>query len=191
MNVKKKAKQKRSTNRISSILETAKSILDSEGLKNFNTNYIAKKSGISIGSLYQYFQSKELILSEIMTREYTKQLNNMEQLFSNVRSLRLEEKLKAVIDASFDANSLNDYLQKGESFFKLKQAASKRDSFEKEFFEKSKNFLLDSSHKISPEKIEQALLVIFSSIRNSSKENSELKEALINLGLNFLSPKVT
>ena len=189
--MKKKSKQKRSSNRISSILETAKSILDSEGLKNFNTNYIAKKSGISIGSLYQYFQSKELILAELMTREYNKQLNNMEQLFANVRTLKLEEKLKAVIEASFAANHLNDYLQKGESFFKLKQAVSKRDSFEKEFFEKSKRFLLESSQKLSPEKIEQALLVISTSIRNSSKENTELKEALINLGLNFLTPKTS
>lgn len=190
VNLKKKTKQKRSNNRVSSIIETSKDILDFEGIKNFNTNYIAKKCNISIGSLYQYFQSKELIMSEILNREYTNQLKKMENMFSEVKSLKFENKLKAVIETSLNANKLNEYIQKSEAFFDMSKFKNKKINFEEEFLEKSKKFLLDSSQKISPEKIEQALLVIFNSVKNATGDEEKLKEALYKLGTSFLVPQM-
>ena len=190
MNLKKKAKQKRSSNRVSSIIETSKEILDFEGIKNFNTNYIAKKCNISIGSLYQYFQSKDLIMLEILNREYSNQLKKMENVFSEVRSGKFENKLKAVIETSLNANKLNEYIQKSEVFFDLTKFKNKKMNFEEEFIEKSKSFLLESSQKISPEKIEQALLVIYNSVKNATGDEEKLKDALYKLGSSFLIPQM-
>jgi AcrR family transcriptional regulator len=36
--------------------------LESDGLRGFNTNAIAAKAGVSIGSLYQYFPNKDSIV---------------------------------------------------------------------------------------------------------------------------------
>lgn len=190
MNLKKKAKQKRSSNRVSSIIETSKEILDFEGIKNFNTNYIAKKCNISIGSLYQYFQSKDLIMLEILNREYSNQLKKMENVFSEVRSGKFENKLKVVIETSLNANKLNEYIQKSESFFDLTKFKNKKMNFEEEFIKKSKSFLLESSQKISPEKIEQALLVIYNSVKNATGDEEKLKDALYKLGSSFLIPQM-
>jgi len=188
--LKKKAKQKRSSNRVSSIIETSKEILDFEGIKNFNTNYIAKKCNISIGSLYQYFQSKDLIMLEILNREYSNQLKKMENVFSEVRSGKFENKLKVVIETSLNANKLNEYIQKSESFFDLTKFKNKKMNFEEEFIKKSKSFLLESSQKISPEKIEQALLVIYNSVKNATGDEEKLKDALYKLGSSFLIPQM-
>jgi AcrR family transcriptional regulator len=190
VNLKKKAKQKRSSNRVSSIIETSKEILDFEGIKNFNTNYIAKKCNISIGSLYQYFQSKDLIMLEILNREYSNQLKKMENVFSEVRSGKFENKLKVVIETSLNANKLNEYIQKSESFFDLTKFKNKKMNFEEEFIKKSKSFLLESSQKISPEKIEQALLVIYNSVKNATGDEEKLKDALYKLGSSFLIPQM-
>ena len=59
MNQRKKPTQRRSQERVETILQVSKQIIEKEGLKKFNTNYIAKLSGLSVGSIYQYFQSKE------------------------------------------------------------------------------------------------------------------------------------
>ena len=186
--VKSKLVQKRSKNKAASILDTAKKIIDTEGIKFFNTNHIAKKSGVSIGSVYQYFQSKEIILLEIIKKEYATQMATMDNLFSDKLPLKIEEKLNTIIEYSFSLQKLYDYFELGESYFKLKQIIRDRGDFESEFFKKSK-MLLESSQKISNEKIEQALLVIFTSIKNSSPDDEELKRALVNLGINFLSPQ--
>lgn len=54
--------QARSQETVSVILEASARILESDGLRGFNTNAIAAKAGISVGSLYQYFPNKDAIV---------------------------------------------------------------------------------------------------------------------------------
>jgi len=58
---RKKPKQERSQKRIEKILDSTNEIIEHESLKKISTNYISKKSGISIGSIYQYFRNKDEI----------------------------------------------------------------------------------------------------------------------------------
>ena len=50
------------------ILEAATRLFAEGGLDEVNTNQIAELAGVSIGSLYQYFPSKEAILGELIDR---------------------------------------------------------------------------------------------------------------------------
>jgi AcrR family transcriptional regulator len=50
------------------ILEASARILESEGLRGFNTNSAAAKAGVSVGSLYQYFPNKDAILLALIER---------------------------------------------------------------------------------------------------------------------------
>jgi len=54
--------QARSQETVSVVLEASARILESDGLRGFNTNAIAAKAGVSIGSLYQYFPNKDAIV---------------------------------------------------------------------------------------------------------------------------------
>jgi|SRR5580658_7156129 AcrR family transcriptional regulator len=54
--------QTRSLETVGVILEASARILESDGLRGFNTNAIAAKAGVSIGSLYQYFPNKDSIV---------------------------------------------------------------------------------------------------------------------------------
>jgi AcrR family transcriptional regulator len=54
--------QARSKETVNVILEAGARILESEGLHGFNTNAVAAKAGVSVGSLYQYFPNKDAIL---------------------------------------------------------------------------------------------------------------------------------
>jgi AcrR family transcriptional regulator len=54
--------QARSQETVNIILEASTRILESEGLRGFNTNAIAAKAGVSVGSLYQYFPNKDAIV---------------------------------------------------------------------------------------------------------------------------------
>jgi len=50
---------------VSIIVEAASSVLEEEGFEGFNTNAAGANAGVSIGSVYQYFTSKEALLSAI------------------------------------------------------------------------------------------------------------------------------
>ena len=51
------------------IFEAAAQILEREGEAGFNTNRVAERAGVSIGTLYQYFGSKQAILAAMAREE--------------------------------------------------------------------------------------------------------------------------
>lgn len=55
-------------------------ILEQDGLEAANTNRIAEVAGVSIGSLYQYFDTKESILEELARRERMALLERLLQI---------------------------------------------------------------------------------------------------------------
>ncbi len=61
--------QSRSAETVAVIVEAAARVLEERGLEGFNTNAIAERGGISIGSVYQYFRNKDSLLASLHERE--------------------------------------------------------------------------------------------------------------------------
>lgn len=68
---RKSPSQPRSAHTVNAILEGAAHILESLGLEGYTTNAIAERAGVSIGSLYQYFPTKEAVTVALIEREMT------------------------------------------------------------------------------------------------------------------------
>ncbi|SHN43664.1 DNA-binding transcriptional regulator, AcrR family [Duganella sacchari] len=66
---RKAPSQSRSAQTVETILEGAAHILEQLGLEGYTTNAIAAKAGVSIGSLYQYFPSKDAVTIALIERE--------------------------------------------------------------------------------------------------------------------------
>lgn len=54
---------------VATLLEAAAQVLEKKGTEGFNTNAVAERAGVSIGSLYQYFPSKDALTLALMQRE--------------------------------------------------------------------------------------------------------------------------
>lgn len=63
---RKQPRQSRSKATVAAILEAAAHILERQGLAGFTTNAVAERAGVSIGSLYQYFPSRDAILAALI-----------------------------------------------------------------------------------------------------------------------------
>jgi len=50
-------------------VEAAARVLEEKGLDGYNTNAVAERAGVSVGSLYQYFRNKDALLSSLLERE--------------------------------------------------------------------------------------------------------------------------
>jgi AcrR family transcriptional regulator len=68
LKARKEPGQARSQETVDVILEASARILESDGLRGFNTNAIAARAGVSIGSLYQYFPNKDSIVLALIGR---------------------------------------------------------------------------------------------------------------------------
>lgn len=65
---RKAAKQDRSQATVDAIVEAAAQVFERHGYVAGTTNRIAERAGVSIGSLYQYFPSKDAILVAVSRR---------------------------------------------------------------------------------------------------------------------------
>ena len=75
-NPRKSATQKRSRATVDALVEATARVLIREGYDRASTNKIAETAGVSIGSLYQYFPSKEALVAAVIER-HTQELSNV------------------------------------------------------------------------------------------------------------------
>ena len=81
---------------MAAVVEAAAQILEDRGLAALNTNAIAARAGVSIGSLYQYFPGKEAIVAALIRREGLR----FEAALAGVETYRgLPDALRALIAA--------------------------------------------------------------------------------------------
>src|SRR5258707_15013262 len=78
-NPRKSASQERSRFTVDALLEATARILVKEGYDRASTNRIAEVAGVSIGSLYQYFPSKEALVAAGMERQTQKNFQGKRQ----------------------------------------------------------------------------------------------------------------
>ncbi len=93
--LRKEPKQRRSQILVDAVAEAATRILPKVGVSGATTNRIAEMAGVSIGSLYQYFPSKESILARAIERD----LQKRERAFRNVLEQTKDEPLAGVVEA--------------------------------------------------------------------------------------------
>lgn len=67
--LRRRPRQARSNATRDAIFEAAAQILEAEGEARFTTNRLAERAGVSVGTIYQYFASKQAILAEMARRE--------------------------------------------------------------------------------------------------------------------------
>ncbi|MGR3369581.1 MAG: TetR/AcrR family transcriptional regulator [Sagittula sp.] len=92
---RKLPKQRRAVETCAAIVEAAARILETQDPDALNTNRIAERAGVSIGTLYQYFPDKQAILVALIRRERQALLAELRAIQDNG-----EEALKQMVAAS-------------------------------------------------------------------------------------------
>jgi len=77
--------QSRSRQKVDAILDGAAQVLVQVGFEKASTNRIARASGVSIGTLYQYFDCKEAVCDALAERTVERVLNNLTQALAPAR----------------------------------------------------------------------------------------------------------
>ena len=97
---RKHPRQTRSWATVDAVVEATTYILEEHGLAALNTNEIARRAGISIGSLYQYFPTKEAILTEIIRRKQRRLLESFTHTLESLQNQPFELIVRSLIDVA-------------------------------------------------------------------------------------------
>ena len=80
--MRKKAKQERAKQSVSAILEATTQLLQRSEIDQISTNHIAKRAGVSIGTLYQYFPNKTAIFVAIAEKDIERRFRLVADIIS-------------------------------------------------------------------------------------------------------------
>lgn len=116
---RRRPKQGRSRHTVDAILTAAQQVLLRSGLQGFNTNAVAKRAGVSIGSLYQFYPGKEAILAALVRDMRRDMLADLIAAQQSKNADDLSEVIGAMIDASLKhhlrAPELTEILEQAET----------------------------------------------------------------------------
>ncbi len=95
---RKKPLQRRATETVTTLLDaTAQELLDG-GYDRMSTNKIARRAGVSVGSLYQYFPNKEAIVVALKRRMADREREVIGEKLAGLRDADLPTAVRVVID---------------------------------------------------------------------------------------------
>lgn len=84
--LRRKPLQARAQQTIQTLFRAAAQILDRDGEAGLNTNRVAQEAGYSIGTLYQYFPSKEALLGAMAAQGRDLVLRDLEALLTELEA---------------------------------------------------------------------------------------------------------
>lgn len=111
-NLKKKPTQNRAKATVGFIKQAAIQILKENGLMEFTTNHVADRAGVSIGSLYQYFPSKEVLIAELRRDHIVELRELIKSAYQSNLGKPLDYIVEAIIVATIEAHKMDPDLHR-------------------------------------------------------------------------------
>jgi AcrR family transcriptional regulator len=111
-NPRRQASQRRSRATVDALIEATARILVREGFDKASTNRVAEEAGVSVGSLYQYFPSKESLVVAVMERHNQELMQVVRDALAEVAAYPMERAVPKLIAAAVNAHRVDPKLHR-------------------------------------------------------------------------------
>jgi AcrR family transcriptional regulator len=111
-NPRKSASQKRSRLTVNALLEATARILVREGFDKASTNRIAEVAGVSVGSLYQYFPSKEALVAALIDRHGQEVKRAVQAELAEAVNFPLQQAVRKLVAVAVKAHRIDPKLHR-------------------------------------------------------------------------------
>ena len=109
---RKSPTQQRSQLTVAALLKATAHILVKEGYESASTNKIAETAGVSIGSLYQYFPSKEALVAAVIDRHTEQMMQLLRDALAEVMQQPVEVGTRQLVKVMIDAHRVDPRLHR-------------------------------------------------------------------------------
>ena len=97
---------------MAALVEATARILVREGFDKASTNHVAEMAGVSIGSLYQYFPSKEALVAAVIDRHNQEIMQIVRGELAEAMGLPVEKAIRKLVAVSVKAHRINPKLHR-------------------------------------------------------------------------------
>jgi AcrR family transcriptional regulator len=109
---RKIASQRRSRATVNALVEATARILVKEGFDKASTNRIAEVAGVSVGSLYQYFPSKEALVAAVIERHQQEIMHTVRRELQGVLTEPLDKAVHKLVAVAVKAHRVDPRLHR-------------------------------------------------------------------------------
>jgi AcrR family transcriptional regulator len=109
---RKHASQKRSRATVDALVEATARILVREGFDKASTNRIAEVAGVSVGSLYQYFPSKESLVAAVIERHQRQIMHTVRAEVAGVMGQPVKQAVRSLVAVAVKAHRVDPKLHR-------------------------------------------------------------------------------
>jgi AcrR family transcriptional regulator len=109
---RKQPKQGRAKATVEAILTATAHILVRYGFEAASTNRIAAKAGVSIGSLYQYFPSKDALIAALLERHVREMLGVMQAGLAGSTARSMRQRAREMVRVMLAAHAVEPHLHR-------------------------------------------------------------------------------
>ena len=109
---RKKASQGRSRALVDTLIEATARILVRESFDKASTNRVAAEAGVSVGSLYQYFPSKEALVAAVIDRHNQELMQVVRGTLAEVAALPIEQAVRKLVAVAIKAHRIDPKLHR-------------------------------------------------------------------------------
>ncbi|HEY4345078.1 MAG TPA: TetR/AcrR family transcriptional regulator [Parvibaculum sp.] len=197
LKARKTASQERSRATVDALVEATARILVKEGFDKASTNRIAEVAGVSVGSLYQYFPSKEALVAAVVDRHQQEITETVRGELAKVSAMPIDEAVRQLVAVAVKAHRVDPRLhhvlaEQIPRVGKLENLAS----FNRENFVLFRDFLENHRDELRVDDLELASFICVTSIEafthnavlhHSRMLSNEKMEALIDEGTRLVA----
>ena len=162
---RKIAAQERSRATVDALVEATARILVKEGFDKASTNRIAAVAGVSVGSLYQYFPSKEALVAAVVDRHQKQLMRTVRGELAEVLAQPLAKAMHKLVGIAVKAHRVDPRLHRvlAEQIPRVGKL-EKLENFNRENYTLFRAYLENHRHELRVADLELAAFVCVTSI---------------------------
>jgi AcrR family transcriptional regulator len=198
---RKTASQQRSRVTVDALVEATARILVTEGFDKASTNRIAEVAGVSVGSLYQYFPSKEALVAAVVERHQREIMQLVRGELAEVSAQPVDKAVRKLVAAAVKAHRANPRLHRvlAEQIPRVGKL-ERLETFSRENFALFRNYLEGHRGELRIDDLDLASFVCVTAIEalthnavlhHSRTFSAEAMEALIDEGTSLVTRYLT
>ena len=163
-------KQARARAKVDKILTAAREVLLAGGPEGFNTNLIAKRAGVGIGSLYEYFPNKQAIVHRMIEDLSAAETDEVMTQLARVEDAPIAELVGAVVKLVASLYQGNHQLYRGLWALSATPRSIGVRPAEQAILAKTQQLLEPHAHELAIDNVELVSFTVFHLIESLSEQ---------------------